>query len=70
VRTYFTNSFKTNPQFKNQISKDLFSGQYGKLFNDKQKSRLVDYVIQNPNLMFGNANNNKNAIYNFMSKDP
>lgn len=71
VTTYFTNSFRTNPQLKNQIATNMFgNGQYGKIFNEKQRLRLVDYVIQNPNLMFGNANNNNKAIYTFMSKDP
>ena len=70
LQSSIVNAVKGNEQLQSQLADDMFgNGQLGQLFNQEQRVKLLNYVIDNPEIIKGGKASAKAQLINFIKSD-
>lgn len=70
LQTSIINAVKGNEQLQSQLADDMFgNGQIGQLFTAEQRVKLLNYVVDNPEIIKGGKTSAKAQLINFIKSD-
>jgi hypothetical protein len=70
LQTSIVNAVKNNEQLQTQLADDMFGGgQIGALFTPEQRVKLLNYVIDNSDIIKGGKDSAKSQLIEFIKSD-
>lgn len=71
VKGHIINTLKSNPQLQSKLADEMFgNGAIGALFNNQQRVKILNYVMDHPEIVRAGRSDAKSQVINFVKNDP